>query len=345
MSTMMAPPPANLLPTTGQQLQKNPMLPGLPQTGNLDSQYLAQEAQLRAEISREYADILQQLGFIDPETGQFIPGSISVAAGRQQQELGRQSDIAADQVSDTAMRGNALSSGRVAVNTERATRPMQNQIAQLGVDTPLALGKLYEQAAGLTDQYTLQNNLYLAAMAARQAQIIASQPGGPTAPTTTTPTTGGGTTTGGGGDQGGGTPSTELPGGRGEPIEQLPTGPGGFVNPNPEAPGQIFVPVTVGSQTSYEPKPNPESYGSPVPDIVNQGGELAPGSQLVGPDEMPKPNPASYGQPIPDMPLLLDTINNAINATPGSGGSTIINSGGQQLTQTNKGKYGKKPLP
>jgi hypothetical protein len=55
---------------------------------------------------------------------------------------------------------------------------MQRQIAQLGVDTPLALGKLYEQAAGLVDQYTLQNNLLMAQMASRQAALISKNPAG-----------------------------------------------------------------------------------------------------------------------------------------------------------------------
>jgi len=329
---MLPQPTGALLPTQNQQLTKNPMLPQLPNTGNMDSQYLAQEAQLRAQISRQYADILQQLGYID-EQGNFLPGSISTNAARSQQDLQRQEGLAAEGAMNQATRTGTGHSGRLGVNTERATQPYERQLAQLGVDTPLALGKQYEQAAGLIDQYTLQNNLFLASMAARQAAAITANPAG--APgNQNTGEQQNTNDTGGGGGGGGGTKPYE------DPVEQLPAP---IVNQNPEAPGQVFTPVTVGGETSFEPKPNPGSYGQPDPVIVSPGGPMAPGSQLVGPDEMPKPNPGSYDQPIPDLPPvadILDTINNAIAATPGdmAAGQAALNVKPKKVpNQSNKG--------
>lgn len=343
MSTMaLAAPPENLLPTTTQRLGKNPMLPGLPNTGDMDAQYLAEEAQLRAQVARQYADVLQQLGYIDPESGAFLPGTVSVAAGRQQSDLTRQSGIAGDQATDERVRGNAFFSGRTAENVERATQPYERQIAQLGVDTPLALGSLYEKAAGLIDQYTLQNNLYLANMAARRAAAIAKNPAG--APANQNP---GGQQNTGGGDQNAAAPAPGSAAAFDQDFnpnldQQLPAP---IVNQNPGAPGQVFVPVTVGGQTSFEPKPNPGAYGQPDPVIISQGGPMAPGSQLVGPDEMPKPNPGSYGQPIPAMPepppepTAADTFEPVTEMAPGS---QLV--GPDEMPKPNAGAYG-QPIP
>jgi|SRR5215471_645300 len=166
--------PTQYLPAQAQQnLGRNPMLPQVPVTGDLDSQYLAEEAQLRSQVAKNYADILQQIGYTDQNTGQFIPGSVSVQAGRQAEDLQRQSDLAAEDVTNQAQQAGTLFSGRRAFDIARAQQPYQTQLARLGVDTPIQIGGLYEQAAGLIDQYTLQNNLYLAAMAQRRAAAIA----------------------------------------------------------------------------------------------------------------------------------------------------------------------------
>jgi hypothetical protein len=196
MSIMLPQPTGAMIPPQNKQLTKNPMLPQLPTTGDLDSQYMAAEAQLRQQVAQQYADILQQLGYVD-ESGNFLPGSVSVNAARQQSDLGRQSDLAGENVTQQAQQQGTLFSGKRAENTAKAQEPFQRQIAQLGVDTPLSLGHLYEQAAGLVDQYTLQNNLMLAQMAGRRAAAAATNPAG-------SPAQQGGGGDGGGGDQGGG---------------------------------------------------------------------------------------------------------------------------------------------
>jgi hypothetical protein len=177
MSSMLPQPTAAMMPAATQRLTKNPMLPQLPQTGDLDSEYMTSEAQLRQQVAQQYADVLQQLGYVD-ESGNFLPGSVSVNAARQQSDLQRQSDLAEQGVTQQSQQEGTLFSGHRAVATEQAQEPMQRQIAQLGVDTPIALGKLYEQAGGLVDQYTLQNNLLLAQMAGRRAAAIAAAPAG-----------------------------------------------------------------------------------------------------------------------------------------------------------------------
>src|SRR4030095_5372466 len=114
--------PSMLPPANRQQMTRNPMLPQMPQTGDIDSQYLAEEAQLRAQVARQYADILQQIGYSDDQ-GNFIPGSISVQASRQESDLSRQSDLAAESVTQEAQRGGTLFSGKRAVDTAKAQQP------------------------------------------------------------------------------------------------------------------------------------------------------------------------------------------------------------------------------
>src|SRR5215472_6103956 len=60
-------------------LPANNMLPqqigysDLPMGAYTDSQFLADDANLRAQTAQGYADILQQLGYQDPNTGAVIP--------------------------------------------------------------------------------------------------------------------------------------------------------------------------------------------------------------------------------------------------------------------------------
>lgn len=158
-----------------QQMAQNPMLPQHPVTAALDAQYYAQEAVLRQKIAQQHADLLQQLGYTDAQ-GNVIPGSVEVNAQRQGGELQRQSGLAAQGVTEAAQRNGTLFSGRREQDTARAEYPYQNQIAQLGIDTPMQLSQLHEQAAGLVDQYTLQNNQLLADAATRASASATANP-------------------------------------------------------------------------------------------------------------------------------------------------------------------------
>lgn len=166
--------PQNLMAQPGQRLQQNPMLPQHPQDEALDSEYYAQEALMRQQVAQQYADILQQLGYTDP-SGKFIPGSVTTQAAQKQADYQRSSDIAGQEVTRTSQQQGTLFSGIRAENTARAQYPFQQAITQLGIDVPMQLGQLYGQAAGLTGQYTLQQNQLLASAAQRKAAALAAQ--------------------------------------------------------------------------------------------------------------------------------------------------------------------------
>jgi hypothetical protein len=159
-----------------KQLTKNPLLSQTPLGAYTDSQYEAGNAQLRNSIAKQYADILQQIGYKD-DAGNFIPGQIEADAQKQQAELQRGMGIAQEEVTQGAQREGTLFSGLRGTNQARAEHPFVSALSDLATNTPMALNKLYEQAAGLTDEYTLQNNLMLADAAARRAVGFGSQPG------------------------------------------------------------------------------------------------------------------------------------------------------------------------
>src|SRR5438270_11133824 len=68
---------------------------GAPAGVGTDATYLAAEAELRNSISNQYATLLGQLGYIDPSTGQFLPGSVQQGADLQEAQI-RQSQQQAE---------------------------------------------------------------------------------------------------------------------------------------------------------------------------------------------------------------------------------------------------------
>jgi len=249
----------NPLTPAGQQtmlpgamwLQRNPQLPQTPMGAYTDSVYAAQDAQLRHDISQQYADILQQLGYVDPNTGQFIQGSVEAQANRQQADLQRQMQLADEQVTQQHQQLGTLFSGLRGTDQARAEFPMVSGISDLMTQTPLTLQQLYEKAAGLTDVYTLQQNQNIAAAADRAAGRITAAPPGDTTTTTpppdTTPPPSGitpgayGTTGGTTGPYIGTTP---------EQVAKLPT----VFNAQPKGPGTNAFSASTGYQGGhYDP--------------------------------------------------------------------------------------------
>jgi len=158
-----------------------------------DSQYTAAEAQLRADINRRYADILQNLGYQN-DKGEFIPGEVEAQAARQRPEIQRNKQFAEEDVTKQSQREGTLFSGLRAENTARAQHPFVQALADLDVDVPKQLNRLYEEAGRTLQDYTIQNNLLLADAAARaSARAAAASYGGG----------GGGYDYGGGGGDGG----------------------------------------------------------------------------------------------------------------------------------------------
>jgi hypothetical protein len=148
----------------------------------MDSQYAADSAVLRSNIAKQYQDVLQQLGYTDPDTGQFIMGSVESEAKRQQADLQRSLGLADESVTQQHQGLGTLFSGLRGTDQARAEYPFVNSMSQLATQTPLTLSQLYEQGAGLIDSYNLQNNQLLAGAAQRAAAAINQAPpaaGGP----------------------------------------------------------------------------------------------------------------------------------------------------------------------
>lgn len=256
-----------------QQLGRNPMLPVHPVTAAMDSQYSADEAVLRANISKQYADILQQLGYTD-EQGNFIPGSVATNAARQQTDLQRSSDIAGEGVTQDSQRAGTLFSGYRGTQQARAQYPFQQSMLDLGINVPLTLATLHEQAAGLTDQYTLQNNQLLAAAAARAGSGIISSAGAGV---------GGGTPPVGGGTPPPGTIASGAP---------APT-----LNAAGFAPNTSYA--DLGTKPSAIVGPGPLGVGAiggniepPKPGTVTYGGDIHPADIAIAALKAIKPSTA-----------------------------------------------------
>ena len=168
--------PVAAAPPGGPRLQRNPQLPQHPLGAYTDAQYEAQSAALKSDIAKKYQNILQQLGYIDPHTGQFIQGSVETEANRQKGLLNRQLGLAREDTTHQHQQNNTLFSGLRGTDQARAEFPYTDQLGQIETQTPLTLSSLYEGAGGLMSDYTNQDNQYLADAASRRAAGLA-QPG------------------------------------------------------------------------------------------------------------------------------------------------------------------------
>lgn len=195
--------------TPSQMLSQNPQLPQHPasvQPGTLDSQYNADQASLAFEISQRYNDVLKNLGYLDPSSGNFIMGRVETEANQQRAELNRNLALAAQEQTLQRQLEGTLFSGRRAQEEARAQHPFVQSLADLDISVPQNLSDLYEQAGNLMTEYTTRQNQLLAAAAQRRALAIMQNP---TLPPGTNPPDGtyppdgtlppGGTPPGGGG--------------------------------------------------------------------------------------------------------------------------------------------------
>jgi hypothetical protein len=158
-----------------QPLRKNPMLPQHPLGRYTDSIYEAKIAQLRADTAKKHADLLRQLGHTN-EQGQFIMGDVESEAARQRTGLQRSLGLAREDVTNQMQRAGTLFSGYRGTQQARAEHPYAEGIADLDVATARQLGDLTEQQAGLTDQFTRDQNLALAEAAGRATNAIVANP-------------------------------------------------------------------------------------------------------------------------------------------------------------------------
>jgi hypothetical protein len=188
-STQGATPAGGTAVSGAQWLKLNPQLVAAPLSKVTDSLYLAQEAQLRAQTARQYNDILQQLGYQDPNSNAFIKGDVEIGADRQMAELQHNMMLAHEGVTDDSQRAGTLFSGYRGTQTARAEHPFVQSMADLDVDVPKQLSRLYQQAENTLQDYTIQQNLLLAQAAMRAISALASgdDSGGPPADPRTPP--------------------------------------------------------------------------------------------------------------------------------------------------------------
>jgi hypothetical protein len=176
------PPGAPSVVPQNQQLSRNPALPQHPLGAYTDAQYEADVASLRNEVSKKYADVLQRLGYVDPQSGQFIMGSVETEAGRQKGLLNRSMDLAREDVTHQHQQQGTLFSGLRGTNQARAEFPFVNQIGDVERQLPLTLSDLYEQGAGLSGEFNIKDNQLLAQAAGRRAAGLSTSPPGDVTP-------------------------------------------------------------------------------------------------------------------------------------------------------------------
>lgn len=165
-------------------LAKNPQLSPHPLGAKTDSQFEAEDAQLQFDITNRYNDVLRQLGFMDPESGQRVQGTVEIAADRMRRDLNRERGLAAQEVTNENQQRGTLFSGVRGTQQARRTHPFVTALGDLDVDTAGTLSGLYDQGTSLLTEYGLRRNALLAAAAARAAKGITTNP----PPTPGTPT-------------------------------------------------------------------------------------------------------------------------------------------------------------
>jgi hypothetical protein len=179
-----------------------------------DSQYLTDEAALRADISGQYQDELAYLGYTNDQ-GQYVPGSLLTDAQTNEMQYEQQRQKAILQNTQNAQQQGTLFSGMRAQQQAEAEAPWLGSIAGIEAKLPVDLSSHYEKAAGLVGSYNNQQAALLSSAAARQAAALAANPPATTTPPTDTTTPPPTDTT---------TPPPQ------NTAETIPTGPGGTNN-------------------------------------------------------------------------------------------------------------------
>lgn len=157
-------------------LNKNPMLPSAPLGAATDSIYEAESAQARASTSKLYNDVLRMLGYMDPETGRILPGTVELDAMRARDRLNYDKGMAGERVKEDSIRAGNMFSGRFGIRTARAQNPMVQALADLDIQVPRQLSALYEEANNIISGFNTQQNLLLAQAAARAADRARNAP-------------------------------------------------------------------------------------------------------------------------------------------------------------------------
>lgn len=161
--------------TPEQRLGRNLQLVQPPMGAYTDAEFEARLAAARNEMETNYLDILQQLGWVG-DNGEFVPGQVEIEGARQRAQLQHDMELARMSVTGDARRTGTVFSGRRVKRQADAEHPFTQALAKLEGDIPLALGNLFQQAAGLKSAFENQLNLLLAEAAARRAQDLRENP-------------------------------------------------------------------------------------------------------------------------------------------------------------------------
>jgi hypothetical protein len=157
-------------------LPKDPMFSDTPPGAVTDAEYLAEQADLRQQINSQYQEILGQLGYTDPVSGAFIPGSVEQKADIETGNLRQAEDQARLGVNRQVQNEGTTFSGIRGSRIAEAEQPYVSQIGGLNFDTTNTLADLYRQAQSLMGSYTTQNMKLLQAAADRAAAKVTANP-------------------------------------------------------------------------------------------------------------------------------------------------------------------------
>jgi len=250
-----------------------------------DAQYLQENAQQRADLARAYGAALQQLGYTDPTTGQFIPGALISAAQikEAQDQTARQQAIL--QNTQNAQQNSILFSGMRGQMQAQAEQPFVSDIASIENQLPQDLANYLGQAKQAISDYAAQNNASLAAAAARAAAAATQNPITPAGGSSSSSSSSGGNTT---------TPSASDPYGlAGMTTASL----GAQMDQLAGSPQPIYGPGSIIKPTAQQSSKNIYSL---LP--YQRGGQaaMAGGILMAGGGEVGQPTQAVIGEAGPE---------------------------------------------
>jgi hypothetical protein len=169
---------ASIVPQAQQLRKTNPTLITHPLGAQTDDIYEAAVAQLQFDTQSRYAQLLQELGFMD-DSGQFMPGTLETDAARQRNELDRQRSLGIQDVTENAVRGGTVFSGRRAQLQAQTQQPFDSAIAELQTRLSRELANRFQGIGGLTQQFELGRNSLIADAAERiKAGLMTGPVGG-----------------------------------------------------------------------------------------------------------------------------------------------------------------------
>jgi len=235
-----------------------------------DSQYLAEMAQYRNTLAKDYGDALAQLGYLDPTSGAYIPGSLVSQARIQEAQAREGQRQAILGVTQNAQNQGILFSGMRGVLQGQAETPYVQQIASIENTLPQSMAEALRNAKQAISDYSTNEYGALQSAAARRAAAAMQNP---------VDTSGGGMTSGGGGTSSSGGP-TGVPQGT-----QVDTGPTIIGTPSSSGgqAAQAFGLPGPASATQYQLLPYRRVGHSPGVAYMARGGEVdGPTPAVIG---------------------------------------------------------------